>query len=47
MPEYAYTTIRNMAKGSQYVSGTQRSGYPRICLGRVLNICWILNMLGF
>ena len=47
MLEYAYTKILNMAKGSQYTNGKQRSGYPRIYLGRVLNIWWILNMLGF
>ena len=47
MPEYAYTKILNMTKGSQYASGTQRSGYARIYLGRFPNIWWILNMLGF
>ena len=45
--EYAlgpkYAKILNMAKfwiwqDSQYASVTQRSGYVRICLGRVLNI---------
>ena len=26
---------------------TQRSEYARICLDRVLNISWVLNMPGF
>ena len=34
-------------QGSQYASVTQSSGYPRICLGRVMNISWLLNILGF
>ena len=29
----------------QYASVLQCSGYARICLDRVLNIFWILNML--
>ena len=32
---------------SQYASVTQRSEYVRICLGRVMNISWVLNMPGF
>ena len=46
-----HAEIMNMAKfriwqGSQYDSVTQRSGYARICLDRVLNISWVLNMPG-
>ena len=33
--------------GSQYASITERSEYARICLGKVLNIFWILNIPGF
>ena len=47
-----YDKILNIAKfwiwqGSQCASVTQRSGYARMCLDRVLNIYWVLNMLGF
>ena len=54
--EYAsgpkYAKILNMAKfriwqGSQYPSVTERSEYARICLNRVPNISWVLNMPGF
>ena len=48
--EYAlgpkYGKILNM-QGSQYVSVTQCSEYARICLGRVLNMFWVLNVPGF
>ena len=47
-----YVKILNVTKswiseGSQYASVEQRSEYFRICLDRVLNICWVLNMPGF
>ena len=54
--EYAsgpkYAKILNMAKfyiwqGSQYANVLQRSEYPRICLDKVLNIAWVLNIPGF
>ena len=34
-------------QGFQYTSVTQRFEYARICLGRVLNISYVLNMPGF
>ena len=34
-------------QGSRYVSVTQHSEYPRICLDRVLNISQFQNMPGF
>ena len=34
-------------QGSQNAHVTQCSGYARICLDRVLNISWVLNMLRF
>ena len=47
--EYAsgtkYVKVLNMTS-SQYTSVTQRSEYARICLDRVLNISWVLNMQG-
>ena len=36
-----------MWQGSQYASVTQCSAYARICLDRVLNRSWTLNMPGF
>ena len=33
--------------GPKYMSVTQSSEYARICLDRVLNISWVLNMPGF
>ena len=33
--------------GSYYASVTKRSGYVRICLDKVLNISYVLNMPGF
>ena len=47
-----HAKILNMGKfgiwqGSQHASVTQRLEYARICLGRVLNKSWILNMPGF
>ena len=44
--------ILNMAnlwmwQGSKYASITQRSARAIICLDRVLNIPWVLNMLWF
>ena len=36
-----------MWQGSQYASVTHHSEYARICLERILNISWVLNMLGF
>ena len=42
-----YDKALNMTGISDYASITQRSGYARICLGRVLNMPWILNMVGF
>ena len=32
---------------SQYASVTQHSEYARVCLDRVLNINWVLYMLGY
>ena len=43
-PKYAKFWIW---QGSQYASVTQRFEYTRICLDRVLNISWVLNMPGF
>ena len=43
-PKYAKILIW---QGSQYASITQCSEYARICLDRVLNISWVLNMPGF
>ena len=37
----------SICQGSQYASVTQRSEYAKICLDRVLNISWALNMSGF
>ena len=34
-------------QGSQYASVTQRSEYARVCLDRVLNISWVLNIPRF
>ena len=46
-PKYSkYAKILNMA-GSQYVSTTQHSEYARICVSRVLNISWVLNVPEF
>ena len=47
-----YAKILNMTKlwtwrGYQYASVTQPTEFVRICLGRVLNISWVLNMPGF
>ena len=36
-----------MWQGSHYASVTQCSEYSRICLDRVLNISWVLNMPEF
>ena len=54
--EYAsvpkYAEILNMIKfriwkGSQYANDTQHSEHARICLGKVLNISYVLNMPRF
>ena len=54
--EYAsgpkYAEILNMIKfwiwkGSQYANVTQHSEHARICLGKVLNISYVLNMPQF
>ena len=34
-------------QGSQYANVLQRPEYPRICLDKVLNIAWVLNIPGF
>ena len=36
-----------MQQVSLYASGTQCCEYARICLDGVLNISWVINMLGF
>ena len=42
-----YGIVLDMTGVTQYATVTQRSEYPRICLDRVLNISWVLNMPGF
>ena len=39
--------MHGICQNSEYSSVTQRSGYARICLDRVLNISRVLNMPGF
>ena len=57
MSEYAWMCLNK--QDSEYASGPKYgkildmagfsicSEYARICLDRVLNICWVLNMPGF
>ena len=44
-----FTSFYNLIiwQGSQYESVTERSEYARICLERVLNISWALDMPEF